>query len=58
MREHQQPRQVEPHHPPAPTRPVVMTLRTDSYDCPHCGVIVVATDDLVVELSDCHECRS
>jgi predicted RNA-binding Zn-ribbon protein involved in translation (DUF1610 family) len=36
--------------------PLVITLRTDSYECPDCGVIVVATDDMVSDLALWHEC--
>lgn len=35
---------------------VVITLRTDSFECPHCGNIVVATDDLAIDLESEHEC--
>lgn len=35
---------------------VVITLRTDSFDCPDCGNIVVATDDQVIDLEAGHRC--
>ena len=51
----------------APARPVyggalvqdavVITLRTDSFECPDCGIIVVATDDRVIDLATQHDCR-
>lgn len=37
---------------------VVITLRTDSFECPDCSVIVVATDDRVIDLATQHDCRN
>lgn len=37
---------------------VVITLRTDSFECPDCGNIVVATGDLAIDLEVEHECHA
>ncbi len=42
---------------PSTDEPLVITLRRDSFECPRCGTIVVATDDLTVDLARSHACR-